>query len=636
MLAPDVPIKSRTEDKLNRRYFADDLCKAVKNYKREEALTIGVYGKWGSGKTSVLNMVHEALNGGYQSNTPNERNDNQQKIILMKFDPWLYSSPEQLISCFLKQLSKEVGIHDGMRELRKSIEQYGDMITALCGISALGNFGKILQFGNRIIAATIKNGKQESTLQSLKESISKEIKKRNVRIIAMIDDIDRLGNDEICGVFRMIKAVADFPKMIYLLAFDYEIIVKALNEVQEGNGEAYLEKIINVPFSLPEHNASRVRESFVERLREAAVWSDEGIQKRTDVDDVIEIVYQYIKTFRDANRFLNVFGFKSAAIGQDTNTTDLIAITCIQVFEPKVFLEIYKRKIYLVGSPVLNESVTAKVNALIKLAENKEACSYLLMFLFPKANAVLANEFSGRYVSTCVEILASAERRMASPDYFDRYFTMMLEDDEISAAELDLLYESNISVGDIFDNIICEKKCRSTLKRLSLPSKEKNVLVQDRKERIVSISMELLGKFNQLVTENINGNGEMIYEAEWNDCILEFLSLIDKDNRRIVFDQARFAGRLSSTVLWLLLNGVRALNGAGFEQDEISWLETLFINKIKEEIDNKIFLNTEHACLKMNLLEQLDRELYESLRAVLCSEKSPQGLSNHLCDTIEI
>ena len=47
MLAPDVPIKSRTEDKLNRRYFADDLCKAVKNYKREEALTIGVYGKWG-------------------------------------------------------------------------------------------------------------------------------------------------------------------------------------------------------------------------------------------------------------------------------------------------------------------------------------------------------------------------------------------------------------------------------------------------------------------------------------------------------------------------------------------------------------------------------------------------------------
>ena len=128
----------------------------------------------------------------------------------------------------------------------------------------------------------------------------------------------------------------------------------------------------------------------------------------------------------------------------------------------------------------------------------------------------------------------------------------------------------------------------------------------------------------------------MIYEAEWNDCILEFLSLIDKDNRRIVFDQARFAGRLSSTVLWLLLNGVRELNGAGFEQDEISWLETLFINKIKEEINNKIFLNTEHACLKMNLLEQLDRELYESLRAVLCSEKSPQGLSNHLCDTIEI
>ena len=59
MLKNDIPITKFDDDKLDRQKFARQLRKIIKHYKNKECLTLGVMGPWGSGKTSLINMVFD-------------------------------------------------------------------------------------------------------------------------------------------------------------------------------------------------------------------------------------------------------------------------------------------------------------------------------------------------------------------------------------------------------------------------------------------------------------------------------------------------------------------------------------------------------------------------------------------------
>lgn len=61
-------------------------------------------------------------------------------------------------------------------------------------------------------------------------------------MILFIDDLDRLSYDEIGTVFQLIKNIADFPKVIYILAYDHEIVTQALNQIQKIKGMSIYKK----------------------------------------------------------------------------------------------------------------------------------------------------------------------------------------------------------------------------------------------------------------------------------------------------------------------------------------------------------------------------------------------------------
>lgn len=96
MLNPDLPITKNSEDILNRSTFANSLAKTLLQYSFSSSLTIGLYGEWGSGKTSLLNMVLETVESK-DSNT-----------VILRFNPWLCSNSKQLITQFFKQLSAAI------------------------------------------------------------------------------------------------------------------------------------------------------------------------------------------------------------------------------------------------------------------------------------------------------------------------------------------------------------------------------------------------------------------------------------------------------------------------------------------------------------------------------------------------
>ena len=77
MLSPDLPITKSTEDTLNRGSFAKNLAKTISQYCSSSSFTIGLYGEWGSGKTSLVNMVLES------------EEDIDDDVIILRFNPWL-------------------------------------------------------------------------------------------------------------------------------------------------------------------------------------------------------------------------------------------------------------------------------------------------------------------------------------------------------------------------------------------------------------------------------------------------------------------------------------------------------------------------------------------------------------------
>ena len=89
MYLEDTPIKKQEEDLLHRKNFAKRLGKSLIDTQTKEGYCIGLYGPWGSGKSSVVNMILEEINS-----ITKKSND---KPIVMYFNPWNFSSSEQLL-----------------------------------------------------------------------------------------------------------------------------------------------------------------------------------------------------------------------------------------------------------------------------------------------------------------------------------------------------------------------------------------------------------------------------------------------------------------------------------------------------------------------------------------------------------
>lgn len=171
----------------------------------------------------------------------------------------------------------EIEINSSGKELKKvasAIEKYSDILEYSQYIPIIGKYlkpikGLLRGFGKK--ASDV--AKQKDSLENVKTEVINALKNQNQKLIVIIDDIDRLNNEQIRLIFQLVNCVAGFPNMIYLLSFDKTVVVRALEDEQKCNGEEYLEKIIQVPFDVPEAKKSDVHNLLFEKLDN--IWFDE-------------------------------------------------------------------------------------------------------------------------------------------------------------------------------------------------------------------------------------------------------------------------------------------------------------------------------------------------------------------------
>lgn len=627
MISPDLPITKFDDDTLNRGSFAKSLAQVLLQYSFSSSFTIGLYGKWGSGKTSLLNMVLESV----------ESADNS--TVILRYNPWLCSDPKQLITQFFKQMAAAIKVKkptaDHAWEL---IDQYADIFNAANLIPGAGT--ALAAAGKTLAKEARKRVEQRANdLQGNKDLIIEKMTEENLKIVVSIDDIDRLSEEEIIAVFQLVKALADFPNTVYLLAFDYDVVVRALSKVQHGNGREYLEKVIQVPFEIPAPSMASIHDSLFSKLNTILGDIPEDRWDKATWSELFQFgLKEYIRSIRDVIRYANVFFLKYELLKNETDPVDLLGLTCLQVFEPAVYSKLPNYKDTLCGANEVysyekqtaeKEKIRKTIDALIPdsaIASNIEAVKKILGTLFPRIQSMTGASYNmGKYYTHKSFLISN---KIAMPACFDRYFSLTLEDDAIPTAIIKhLIYE--VKESDFMEGIkriYQSGKIERLLEEIqAYANKGDSVIVPS--ERAVLIIKCLARQWNSFRVDN---TGFLSVPFAWRflNCVDPLLESMDLSCRypciRSVFEDHD----VQPSTLSLLLHDFEVQHGRFTEKasrengqiialEEVLELEQIFKKRAIEALDSGTALKHYNGLTFLWMLGQLDADLVASKKKSL-------------------
>lgn len=222
--------------------------------------TIGIFGEWGTGKTSLMRLIEENVK-------------QQKNIIPVWFNAWLYEKEEHpiipLIGTIIQSIENNKGfldkLADGGQTLINALRALAYGFAAKYKVSA----ASLVEFEGSFSAKDSIDrqdeiGKDKLLERSLYfssfERISNLALSGDNRIIIFIDDLDRCFPDKALLLLESIKLVLSQPGFIFIMGVSRNIIesyIKYIYEKEYGIGDfpgyKYLDKIIQLPFYIPPH-----------------------------------------------------------------------------------------------------------------------------------------------------------------------------------------------------------------------------------------------------------------------------------------------------------------------------------------------------------------------------------------------
>jgi predicted KAP-like P-loop ATPase len=467
MFRVDQPILSCSEDDLGRQPFAEALAEAILKHDSEDSIVLGLFGPWGSGKTSILNCVRE-----YIENTSKSLPEKKRPVFTI-FNPWTYSDQNQLIAQFFRQVSAEIKGSTFIKKAKKIgkiLEQFLLIFrpvaqVAQIAVPGVGLVASTVVEGAAAAAKVIAASKQleSEDPEHLKEELDKLLGKLQNKIIVVIDDIDRLNHVEIRQIFQLVKKLADFKNTVYLLAFDKNVVLKALGKVQEGIGEQYLEKVITVAFDIPNPGKSEIEAVLTTDLER--ILGEKWSRKHWDFLYGDKLKY-FFRNLRDAKRYINAFRFSFGLLKDDINPDDLMFITAVQVRFPRLYdairddKSLFLGQLYGLRSGILEDEERTKserqelgaaLQEIFQLATelSPDLLKQLMIDMFPEVEWIYGQPGAGPHRLREWR----QQKRICSPDFFDRYFRLSVPSWQLSQAEIDGILSHTTSPREFRDQL---------------------------------------------------------------------------------------------------------------------------------------------------------------------------------------
>jgi predicted KAP-like P-loop ATPase len=433
MFSSDSPIETAADDRLGRTTFAQALAKALAGFSAGDSFVVGIHGKWGSGKSSIFNLLVE------QIDKDNATKPQGEKLFVMRFNPWNFSDQNQLVFQFLRQFRAHLKGHQReFKDLFASLDDYAE---------ALAPPLELMPYGH-LVSSSLKAGAKGAQkilgspkdVNALFDEIATKARKLKRRTVILIDDIDRLTAAETRQIFQLVKLTAKFPYVVYVLAFDRQAVAKALEEFGFESGEAYLEKIVQVSFDIPPISEASLTTFVTTSIDEILKAYEPAHFDLTRFGNLFHGGFRKLFTsLRDVRRFVNSLEFGLGLIGRELNAVDFIGIEAVRIFYPSTFEVIRTNKEVFAGhvNRLLehsgSEKYAAQVNQLLNPnGELTEDLKDILIELFPKLTYAYGRNVYGHAWETEWE----KTYRISTTRYFEAYFGLVLAESEISIQEV--------------------------------------------------------------------------------------------------------------------------------------------------------------------------------------------------------
>lgn len=452
-LMDDRPIDRLTEDLFGRKRLVENIVKSIvdKSKRDHPCYTIGIYGKWGTGKTSLLNMVREEIDS--------ERG----AIKVVTFNPWLFKDQESLLLDFFKVLEEE----RLSRQFVNKIKKYGPLVSlglsGLINICLPGTGGVVKKTMDDWLGAIPGN---DLNIQKLKIGVNDSIVNSKKHLVICVDDVDRLDKDELHILFKLIRQNADFMNTTYLIAMDEDMVAKSIGErFEDGDeqaGKHFLEKIIQVPIKLPKIQQGHLFKLLYSNLCVMFNKLDESDKSNIYSDkinkDLENYVFPLFSTAREIFLYMNSLSFILPLVYGEVNLSDLCMLEALKLFHSEAYHIIRENK-YLITGYLTPALVTQALEDDTIKQKRKDGFIAKLMKADDSSQSTFINEMITHLLYPFIHtknadpIERNNQKRLCSPVYFDKYFVYDVPDDVIPDREFDSLLEniSRISEGQLLD-----------------------------------------------------------------------------------------------------------------------------------------------------------------------------------------
>lgn len=300
-LLTDAPAST---DLLGFKPHAERLAALIQKQIPDKAsFVIGIEGEWGEGKSSFIKLLQDALRS---------EKDEAKRPTIVDFNPWWFEGSDQLLRHFFDELLGQIDrsgrwtapARKFMRGLAGLLDGGGKAAQLIPDPSVMAA-GKAAETASGLLH---KLGVEKTrSAQVLKASSKHVLEAQQFKTIVFIDDLDRLPAREIVELFRVIKAVADLPNIVYVIAYDRAIVASALDDVHKARGEAYLEKIVQLPYRLPKPTQAQFF-AYNAALLAGYVGTDTAAStdKNKEQETLAMVVNALLPLPRDVKRLLTI------------------------------------------------------------------------------------------------------------------------------------------------------------------------------------------------------------------------------------------------------------------------------------------------------------------------------------------
>ncbi|NCO38122.1 MAG: hypothetical protein COZ06_03195 [Armatimonadetes bacterium CG_4_10_14_3_um_filter_66_18] len=293
----DEPIGQPEQDLLGFRPFAGSIAGFIAHPKTNTPVTVGIYGPWGSGKTSLMRLIQYELR--------------QQHFRAIWFNPWEHYRDASIAAPLVAAFERTLAIQGGDEKPQKGLPYA--MTSALASMGADLQRTALIQDPSQGRALLRSN--DYHVFRDVLEELVLQIVGPAGRLVVFVDDLDRCLPERVIELLEDLKLVLSVPRCVFVIGADRELIQRGIQVVYQtlhptsqesvGTEKDYLDKIVQLQFNLPTANRVQIANLVT------------GLECEPGLEHFVDIIAEGLNNNpRRVKQFLNEFSLQKHLAAQ--------------------------------------------------------------------------------------------------------------------------------------------------------------------------------------------------------------------------------------------------------------------------------------------------------------------------------